>query len=98
MLAGPPLGMYGPSGPGSLLFAFFSAMAEPERENIRESTLEGLDTPARKGRHGGRPHRRHAALGYDVSSTRHCDGRSARACAMDQARLSRAAIPWPTSK
>jgi DNA invertase Pin-like site-specific DNA recombinase len=30
-------------------------MAETERENIRESTLEGLDTAARKGKHGGRP-------------------------------------------
>ncbi|WP_251056281.1 recombinase family protein [Streptomyces sp. ISL-94] len=31
------------------------AMAETERENIRESTLEGLDTASRKGKHGGRP-------------------------------------------
>ncbi|EEP69788.1 hypothetical protein MCAG_00115 [Micromonospora sp. ATCC 39149] len=30
-------------------------MAETERENIRESTLEGLETAARKGKHGGRP-------------------------------------------
>ncbi|MFE9122358.1 hypothetical protein [Streptomyces sp. NPDC007172] len=30
-------------------------MAETERENIRESTLEGLDAAARKGKHGGRP-------------------------------------------
>jgi DNA invertase Pin-like site-specific DNA recombinase len=28
-------------------------MAETERENIRESTLEGLDTTARNGKHGG---------------------------------------------
>ncbi|SCK63531.1 MULTISPECIES: recombinase family protein [unclassified Streptomyces] len=55
MLAGPLPGMYDPSGPGRLLFAFFAAMAETERENIRESTLEGLDTAARKGNHGGRP-------------------------------------------
>ncbi|MFE7046547.1 hypothetical protein ACFU9X_46475 [Streptomyces atratus] len=26
-----------------------------EREKIRESTLEGLDTASRKGKHGGRP-------------------------------------------
>ena len=37
------------------MFAFFAAMAETERENIRESTLEGLDTATRKGKHGGRP-------------------------------------------
>ena len=55
MLAGPLPGMYDPSGPGRLLFAFFAAMAETERENIRESTLEGLDAAARNGRHGGRP-------------------------------------------
>lgn len=30
-------------------------MTETERENIRESTLEGLDTAARKGKHGGPP-------------------------------------------
>ncbi|MEN8655897.1 recombinase family protein [Streptomyces sp. 21So2-11] len=55
MLAGPLPGMYDPSGPGRLLFAFFAAMAETERENIRESTLEGLETAARKGKYGGRP-------------------------------------------
>ncbi|MEV8529758.1 recombinase family protein [Streptomyces sp. NPDC052000] len=55
MLAGPLPGIYDPTGPGKLLFAFFAAMAETERENIRESTPEGLDTAARKGKHGGRP-------------------------------------------
>ncbi|MFF2404938.1 recombinase family protein [Streptomyces goshikiensis] len=55
MPAGPLAGIYDPTGHGRLLFAFFAAMAETERENIRESTLEGLDTAARKGRHGGRP-------------------------------------------
>ncbi len=55
MLAGPLPGIYDPTDPGKLLFAFFAAMAETERENIRESTLEGLDTAARKGKHGGRP-------------------------------------------
>ncbi|ARF58067.1 recombinase family protein [Streptomyces gilvosporeus] len=55
MLAGPLPGIYDPTGPGKLLFGFFAAMAETERENIRESTLEGLDTAARKGKHGGRP-------------------------------------------
>ncbi|MFG2527303.1 hypothetical protein [Streptomyces sp. NPDC048516] len=32
-----------------------AATAETEREYIRESTPEGLDTAARKGKHGGRP-------------------------------------------
>ncbi|MFI2458259.1 recombinase family protein [Streptomyces sp. NPDC019539] len=61
MLAGPLPGIYDPTGPGKLLFAFFAAMAETERENIRESTLEGLDTATRKGKHGAPGHhRRHA--------------------------------------
>ncbi|MDJ0464243.1 recombinase family protein [Streptomyces sp. H27-C3] len=55
MLAGPLAGIYDPTGPGRLLFGFFAAMAETERENIREATLEGLDAAARKGKHGGRP-------------------------------------------
>ncbi|MBB4943384.1 DNA invertase Pin-like site-specific DNA recombinase [Streptosporangium album] len=55
MLGGPLAGLYDPSGPGRMLFAFFTAMAETEREAIREATLEGLDAAARKGNHGGRP-------------------------------------------
>ncbi|MFB7056596.1 hypothetical protein ACFCXT_26175 [Streptomyces vinaceus] len=39
MLAGPLAGIYDPTGHGRLLFAVFAAMAETERENIRESTL-----------------------------------------------------------
>ncbi len=38
MLAGPLAGTYDPSGPGRMLFAFFAAMAETERENTREAT------------------------------------------------------------
>ncbi|MER7468220.1 recombinase family protein [Streptomyces sp. NPDC097981] len=38
-----------------MLFGFFAAMAETERESIREATLEGLEAAARKGKHGGRP-------------------------------------------
>jgi len=55
MLAGPLTGIYDPTGTGRILFAFFAAMAETERENIREATLEGLTAAARKGNHGGRP-------------------------------------------
>ena len=55
MLTGPLPGIYDPTGPGRMLFGFFAAMAETERENIREATLEGLDAAARKGNHGGRP-------------------------------------------
>jgi DNA invertase Pin-like site-specific DNA recombinase len=55
MLAGPLPGIYDPTGPGRILFGFFAAMAETERENIREATLEGLDAAAGKRNHGGRP-------------------------------------------
>lgn len=55
MLAGPLPGIYDPTGTGRILFAFFAAMAETDRENIREATLEGLNAAARKGKHGGRP-------------------------------------------
>jgi len=55
MLAGHLPGIYDPTGPGRMLFGFFAAMAETERENIREATLEGLDSAARKRNHGGRP-------------------------------------------
>ncbi|CAL9675715.1 hypothetical protein SUDANB15_07746 (plasmid) [Streptomyces sp. enrichment culture] len=54
-LAGPPPGIHDPTGPGKPLFAFFAVTAKTERENIRESTPEGLDTAAHKGGHGGRP-------------------------------------------
>lgn len=46
MLAGPLPGIYDPTGPGKLLFAFFAAIAETEQENIRKSTLEGLAGPS----------------------------------------------------
>ena len=55
MLAGPLPGIYAQTGTGRILFAFFAAMAETDRENIREATLEGLNAAARKGKHGGRP-------------------------------------------
>ncbi|MFJ4917788.1 recombinase family protein [Streptomyces sp. NPDC088726] len=47
---GPLPGIYDLTYPGKLLLAFFAAMAETERENNRESRLEGLDTAARKGK------------------------------------------------
>jgi DNA invertase Pin-like site-specific DNA recombinase len=46
MLAGPLPGVYDPTGPGRILFAFFAALAETERDNIRKGTLEGLDAAA----------------------------------------------------
>jgi DNA invertase Pin-like site-specific DNA recombinase len=55
MLGGPLAGIYDPTGGGRLLFMFFAALAEAERDNIRDGTLEGLDAAARQGRHGGRP-------------------------------------------
>ncbi len=41
---------------GKLLFALFAALAEFERELIRERTLAGLASARARGRKGGRPH------------------------------------------
>jgi DNA invertase Pin-like site-specific DNA recombinase len=46
MLAGPLAGIYGPTGPGRILFGFFAAMAETERENVREATCSAATPPA----------------------------------------------------
>ncbi|MCO4879928.1 recombinase family protein [Paraburkholderia caribensis] len=44
------------SGPtGKLVFHMFAALAEFERELIRERTLAGLEAARARGRHGGRP-------------------------------------------
>ncbi|MFJ4684885.1 recombinase family protein [Streptomyces sp. NPDC088789] len=55
LLSGPLTGVYDPNGAGAIVFAVLAVAAEVEREGIREKTLEGLDTAARKGNHGGRP-------------------------------------------
>ncbi|MFI7642357.1 recombinase family protein [Nonomuraea sp. NPDC049400] len=55
LLSGPLQGIYNPSGHGAALFAFFAGMAEPEREYIREKSLEGQASARERGRHGGRP-------------------------------------------
>ncbi|MFJ4376750.1 recombinase family protein [Streptomyces albidoflavus] len=48
VLAGPLRGIYGPTGPDRLLFAFFAAMAEAERENVRSPRWKGsTPRPAR---------------------------------------------------
>ena len=41
---------------GKLVFALFAALAEFERELIRERTLAGLAAARARGRKGGRPH------------------------------------------
>lgn len=44
------------AGPtGKLVFHMFAALAEFERELIRERTLAGLEAARARGRHGGRP-------------------------------------------
>ena len=40
---------------GRLMFAFFAALAEFERELIVERTQAGLASARARGRHGGRP-------------------------------------------
>jgi DNA invertase Pin-like site-specific DNA recombinase len=41
---------------GRLIFGIFAALAEFERELIRERTLAGLSSARARGRHGGRPY------------------------------------------
>ncbi|WP_411121460.1 recombinase family protein [Streptomyces sp. x-19] len=55
LLSGPLQGVYDPNGSGAIVFAVLAVSAEVEREGIREKTLEGLETAARNGNHGGRP-------------------------------------------
>jgi DNA invertase Pin-like site-specific DNA recombinase len=40
---------------GRLIFHVFGALAEFEREIIRERTIAGLESARARGRHGGRP-------------------------------------------
>jgi DNA invertase Pin-like site-specific DNA recombinase len=48
-------GIYDPSGMGSMLFAVLAVAAQLDRDYTREKTLEGQQTAAAKGNHGGRP-------------------------------------------
>ncbi|MFD0337115.1 hypothetical protein ACFVH0_00190 [Streptomyces sp. NPDC127117] len=48
-------GVYAPGGMGSMLFAVLAVAAQLDRNYIREKTLEGQQTAARKRNHGGRP-------------------------------------------
>jgi DNA invertase Pin-like site-specific DNA recombinase len=41
---------------GRLVFGIFAALAEFERELIRERTMAGLSSARARGRHGGRPY------------------------------------------
>ncbi|WP_242433828.1 recombinase family protein [Streptomyces sp. CB01580] len=49
-LTGPLAGKHDPAGHGAALFAFFAAMAESERDYIRDKTLEGQETARAKGK------------------------------------------------
>lgn len=42
---------------GKLIFGIFAALAEFEREMIRERTLAGMASARARGRKGGRPHK-----------------------------------------
>lgn len=49
------------SSAGKLAFGIFAALAEFERELIRERTIAGIAAARARGRHGGRPHSMTAA-------------------------------------
>ncbi|MFC9498420.1 recombinase family protein [Streptomyces sp. NPDC056982] len=50
LLTGLLRGKHDPAGYGAALFAFFAAMAEAERDYIRDKTLEGQETARAKGK------------------------------------------------
>nr|WP_256114333.1 recombinase family protein [Streptomyces sp. MnatMP-M27] len=55
LLTGPLTGIYDPNGMGAMFFAVLAVAAQLDRNYIREKTLEGQQTAATKGNHGGRP-------------------------------------------
>ena len=55
LLTGPLTGIYDPNGMGAMFFAVLAVAAQLDRDYIREKTLEGQQTAAAKGNHGGRP-------------------------------------------
>ncbi|MEH0509591.1 recombinase family protein [Streptomyces sp. B21-106] len=55
LLTGPLAGIYDPNGMGAMFFAVLAVAGQIERNYIREKTLEGQVSAAKKGNHGGRP-------------------------------------------
>ncbi|GED88623.1 recombinase family protein [Streptomyces sp. 6-11-2] len=55
LLTGPFTGIYDPNGMGAMFFAVLAFAGQIERNYIREKTLKGQVTAAKKGNHGGRP-------------------------------------------
>ncbi|MFF1478795.1 recombinase family protein [Streptomyces sp. NPDC058301] len=80
ILSGPLQGIHDPHGAGAIVFAVLAVAAEVEREGIREKTMEGLETAASNGRHGGRPPVMDADM-LAVAKARQAKGESATAIA-----------------
>lgn len=55
LLTGPLTGIYDPNGRGAMFFAVLAVASQLDSNYIREKTLEGQQTAAAKGNHGGRP-------------------------------------------
>ncbi|MFE3186445.1 recombinase family protein [Streptomyces violascens] len=55
LLVGPLIGIYNPNGMGAMFFAVLAVAGQIERNYIREKTLEGQVSAAKKSNHGGRP-------------------------------------------
>src|SRR5258706_8812231 len=68
------------NGMGKLVFHLFAALAEFERDLIRERTIAGLEAAKRQGRTGGRKNRLSAEQ-RAVARTMHQDGQTVTAIA-----------------
>ena len=69
VLAGQGASIDTTSASGKLVFALFAALAEFERELIRERTLAGLASARARGRKGGRPQRAEQSAGAASSGS-----------------------------
>ncbi len=61
---------------GQLVFHIFGALAEFERNLIKERTIAGLEAARARGRHGGRPHITGAAAKVAAAQKLHKAGGS----------------------
>ena len=77
---------------GKLVFHFFGALAEFERDLIRERTLAGLQAARARGRHGGRPRALTNAAKITMARKLHADKTNSIADVCNTLSISRATL------